>query len=290
MSNSTKNDSFVNDGKTSKIERYGWTLKDAPGKFKDIHKDDLITDPIYQRESSQDKVRSIAKNWSWKGCGCILVAYRNGKWYVFDGDHRVLGARARADITTLPCMVYECVSIEEEAEGFLIANTSRKPVTAIQKFGAQVIAKDEVAVKTMEILKEHNYVVAGTIAAEDGRVIKCLRTLSSHVRDHEDTLRRVFPLVVETSGGGPIYERVLEAIMYTEVRLERKTESLTRHPWRTRLVKLGTSGVLEATARAASYHAKGGCAVWGRGLVHALNKGVRNRLTLDDGSDSDDEV
>lgn len=87
-----------------------------------IEKELLLLDERYQRTQSAVKVAVMASKWSWQACGCILVAHRKVpsavKFYVFDGGHRVAAAKKLAEITTLPCLVFEamcCGLIERDA-------------------------------------------------------------------------------------------------------------------------------------------------------------------------------
>jgi hypothetical protein len=129
-----------------------------------IHKHDLNIDHTYQRENVIiSKVQQIQASWSWIGCGTILVALRHdGSYWVMDGQHRVLAARNRSDIDELPCLVFAVESKTDEAAGFLVANTQRKPVTAIAKYKAMVLTNDPTAMAVDEVLRRLGLEVADT--------------------------------------------------------------------------------------------------------------------------------
>lgn len=103
---------------TSKIDRYGWTVKDKPGEMKMLHKSVLKVHPSYQRHALKQKIASIASSWSWVAAGAIIVGERGGEYWVIDGQHRVLAAHNRADIDKLPCIIFVTDDVKQEARGF----------------------------------------------------------------------------------------------------------------------------------------------------------------------------
>jgi hypothetical protein len=269
----------------SKVERYGWTISDGPGEFAWLPVGILEVDEAYQRKASENKVLAIAASWSWVACGAILVARRGDRYYVMDGDHRVLGARRRDDIDKLPCMVFETTDVKEEAAGFLRANTFRKPVTALEKFRAEIAVGDPTAIFVEELLQGSGYEVSPYFGgSSSGRLLRCVAALKMHASRDRDVLVKCWPLIVELSNGAPIHERVLSSVVYAESRVHHtsgKKASLLVAPWKERVLKLGSAGVVEASAKAMAFYSTGGPKVWATGLVEALNKGAQNRLTLD---------
>lgn len=261
-----------------KVGRYGWTLVDEPGAFEWLAKDRLLIDDSYQRHQAEAKILAIARRWSWVACGSLIVALRPcGGLYVMDGGHRLLAARRRDDIRELPCMIYAAESLPVEARGFLDTNTLRRPVPATDKFKALVMAGDPAAIHVRDLLA-----AAGLVARPSGEVagtIRCLGVCLKLCRDNREVFDRCWPLCLEVAGSEPVSERVLATANYIEARLEGGV-TLLRQPWRGRLVRLGVQGVADAAAKAAAMYSRGGPGVWSRGVVAALNVGVRNRLPV----------
>ena len=99
-----------------KVQRYGWVTAHAQGRFEMINKRLLnVNTEIYQREASKTKVLELASNWSWIACGALIVADRDGVYWVADGQHRKLAADKRSDIKELPCMVFTVATREAVA-------------------------------------------------------------------------------------------------------------------------------------------------------------------------------
>lgn len=108
--------------------------------------DQLEIDPRYQRSidnsESQALIADIALNWHWGRAQVLTVARREGRLFVVDGQHRLAAAKLRGDIQQLPCLIEEFSDVAEEAALFNDLNDKRRPVSAIDKFRAAVVAGD----------------------------------------------------------------------------------------------------------------------------------------------------
>lgn len=108
--------------------------------------DQLEVDPSYQRSienpESQALIAQIALNWHWGRAQLLTVSRRDGRLFVVDGQHRLAAARLRGDIQQLPCLIEEYTDVAEEAALFNDLNDRRRPVSALDKFRAAVVAGD----------------------------------------------------------------------------------------------------------------------------------------------------
>ena len=161
-------------GGQSKVDRYGWKLIDRPGVYENIDKKRLGIDESYQRPEIVSKIREMSANWSWMACGVILVARRGKRFYVYDGQQRTAAAMRRSDIKTLPCLVFDTEGAPEEAEAFVRSNTMRRPVEAIWKFRALVVAGDQAAIELSRALEAKGYRVHDSGSSPRAQVYSCL--------------------------------------------------------------------------------------------------------------------
>lgn len=108
--------------------------------------DQLEIDPRYQRSienpESQALIADIALNWHWGRAQLLTVSRRDGRLFVVDGQHRLAAAKLRGDIQQLPCLIEEFADVAEEAALFNDLNDRRRPVSAIDKFRAALVAGD----------------------------------------------------------------------------------------------------------------------------------------------------
>lgn len=259
----------------SKVERYGWILRDMPGVFMEIKKTDLNIDYSYQRDDiNHPKILEIAKTWSWVGCGAILVAARpDGTWFVFDGQHRVLASLKRSDISMLPCMVYECESVQQEAVGFLISNDHRKPVTALGKFKSLVMAEDAVAIRVREVIEAHGLELAKT-AIKPGQ-IKCVRRCQTMCGIDAEAFESCMELAVDACKGECA---IPEDLLIGLFACQRKHKLLDDKRFCSRVKDVGVAAIMEQIRKTRGYRGHGGDETAREGVLLAVNKGLRNKF------------
>lgn len=263
---------------TTKVKQYRWELKDKPGELVWLNKDELLVDHSYQRKAKHTRVLNIAQKWSWLACGVVVVAKRRDdqRFYVVDGQHRVLAALKRSDIERMPCLVFETDSAKEEAAGFYDANTGRRLPTSLEKWKAQLMRGDATVTYVDALITQAGRVASSTTGPGD---VRCLTALLRAADADREMLGRVWPLVVEVCQGQALHERVFEGLMWLESQLP-EGQSLNDKRWRERVMRVGFAGLLDAAQRAATFYARGGAKVWGMGMREALNKGCRIHLAL----------
>ena len=261
----------------NKVQRYGWIFHDRPGRFMTISKERLAIDDTYQRSAKTQKLLRIASAWSWIACGAIIVGHRNGTFYVMDGQHRVLAARKRSDITQLPCMVFETDGPVNEAKGFLITNTERIPVRSVEKFKALVMTEHPPAMHVDRLLKE-----AGRTMSDNAGpgVTGCLTLLLNAATSMPKTLDGIWPLIVAVCEGHSMHTRMVSGLLYIEHRLP-DGESLNNARWRKRILQVGYDNIMSSIHKAAAFYEYGGGKVFAQGILEAVNRGLHSKLTLD---------
>lgn len=120
--------------------------------------DNLMVDRSYQRTTeaadSQGLIRRMAADWDWRLCAPLTVSRRvePAGLYVIDGQHRLEAARLRGDIPHLPCIISTFGSVAEEAGCFVAVNSSRRRVTPLDTFRAQLASGDPKAVQISELI------------------------------------------------------------------------------------------------------------------------------------------
>ena len=266
----------VHNGKITKVERYKWKVQDAPGQQIMVNKNNLQVDHTYQRSANDAKLMAIARDWSWIACGSIVVADREGVLFVVDGQHRVMAARKRSDITELPCLVFNTNEAKQEARGFLAAQTQRKPITSVEKFRALVTVEDPAALIVQELLNSTGHAPGNGASSKS---VKCIGILLKEANTDASILCKMWPLIASVSEGKVVHARLIEGLLYIEKRML-DGNSLTDRDWQNRVKKAGADALLDGASKAAAFYTAGGAKVWAAGMVEVINKGHRNRLEL----------
>lgn len=263
-------------GKQTKVDRYNWKMQDIPGRLRMVNKGQLQVDHTYQRNANEMKLIAIAKDWSWIACGAIVVADREGVLFVVDGQHRVLAARKRSDISELPCLVFKTHEAKQEAKGFLAAQTQRKPITSVEKFRALVTVEDQAALLVQELLNSAGKTPGSGMSPNS---VKCVGVLLKWANNDAAELCKVWPLIVSVSTGHVLHQRIVEGLLYISKRMPIGS-CLMDKGWQQRVLKVGAEKLLEGAAKASAYYTAGGAKVWASGMVDTINRGHQNRLEL----------
>lgn len=261
----------------TKIAKHGWVLKDAPGKLQHIAKTRLIVDHDYQRSLSAERVARISRAWSWIACGALVVAERNGLFYVVDGQHRYQAAINRADVDTLPCLVFESEGQEMEARGFYDINMGRKAPSLIDQMRAAAIGGDETVRALHKMLASDGYTFIDKGTHRTMRSVSCPGAFLALARRNMSALTELWPLLVELHRGAAIGDRITRALAWIQANA---SESIFSAKWHDRICELDPQVLEDACRKASLLLGKGGEAVWGRAALDVINKGRRAKLSI----------
>ena len=159
-----------------KVSRYGWNDDlGQRGKYRSMHKDGLDIDKSYQRGASDGKIRFLAHYFSWLFFGTVIVSSReDGTLMVIDGWHRIQACRLRTDIDFVPCIVYEGLTVQEEAKIFERVNRARRQLRSVELFKALVTSDDPAAKDAQRILGSYGFRVSGE---KDPKVVRAAMTV-----------------------------------------------------------------------------------------------------------------
>lgn len=118
-----------------------------------IPKGRIFVDHNYQREIKPNMVQKILKGFDWKKFGCLsLVEHPDGRFSVYDGQHRWKAAMVHPGVDDVPGSVVKAESIAEEASAFLGVNRDRTAVTVVEKFWAGIAAGDAQMIRIRDVL------------------------------------------------------------------------------------------------------------------------------------------
>jgi hypothetical protein len=274
---------MVHNSTKTKIERYKWTLKDEPGEMRLLNKMILKVNLEYQRDLSESKVHALANAWSWVSCGVVIVGHRDGVYWVIDGQHRTVAARRRSDITTLPCLVFESAGVAEEARGFWHSNTGRRAPSSFDVYRARLAAKDPAAIFVNEVFARFGLTPTGTHATKAGQ-IKAVKWCLTQADKDKDVFVAILSLAAKVCDSIPIPEYMLLGFEHLYHRVSEEVWNKRITP---RAMQAGSEELGAGAKRAAAYFGAGGRKVFGEGMLQVMNKGLRNRIELN--QEDDDE-
>ena len=251
------------------VTRYNVTVRNAPGEFLMIPKQELEVDATYQRNRiNQRRVDALTRTWDWIACGCLVVALRDdNKWFVVDGQHRKLAADQRGDIHELPCLVFETTNRREEAVSFLAINQGRVGVGSLDRYRAQLLSGDKNAYAVESMLKSTGHRAGETASARTVSCVQCLYTLAT---DDRPRFERLWPLLAELHPDGPMTDMVIKGLWTVDKWLGER--SVTESPYREKLLVIGGKGLHHEIRREIAVIGQGGSRVAACAIAKYLNK------------------
>lgn len=263
----------------TKEEKYGWNFDSHQyDEFREVPLSELRVDhDQYQRHQSNSAIRSIAGNWYWIACGALIVARRPcGTMTVIEGAHRLYAAKTRTDIKTLPCLIWNIDSIEQEAAMFIVINERRKAMRSIEKYNAGQTAKDPSCVSVAALLGKHGYHASSD---DSDRHCGCIGLLRKLTTENSARCEKLFDLCVQVAKGGRIVAPVLSGLNALEKSLIKRKDdqSVFDAENRHKLIKIGMETLHVECLKAATFWGKGGELSYAKGILRCINEGRNTR-------------
>jgi hypothetical protein len=206
--------------------------------------------------------------------------------WVLDGQHRVIAAMSRSDLSELPCLVFDELTVEDEARIFYTANNIRGSASPFDRLRALVIARDRLSIDVVEMMEAENYHPHATGGGNN--TVCCIAAFVNAVKNSRDAVEQAWPLIAELHGGLVIKKNVFASLVYIA---RFGTDDIASPNWKKRVLKHGLHEIEAAIARARVLYQKGGSKVYAQATLEVLNKGVMqaNKLGLRETDAQDDE-
>lgn len=111
----------------------------------DLNTKDLISNQPYQRDVDQKEVAYIVSNFDPHKFGIIKVSFRNGKYFVYDGQHRIAAFKVLNGNQdgVVKCEVHIGLTYEDEAKYFAEQYLGSKNVNIVYRWRALYEAKED---------------------------------------------------------------------------------------------------------------------------------------------------
>jgi len=107
---------------------------------------------IYQRVIKLERIKKMVENWKPDSVGTPEVSFRDGVYWLIDGNHRRVAAM-QLGLTHLDCKVHTGLTIDEEARMFVIMNGERTAPTIGDLFKAKLAYRDASAIALRDTIE-----------------------------------------------------------------------------------------------------------------------------------------
>lgn len=200
-----------------------------------VNIDEMKVSPVAQRDLKPAWVAEIVNNFKLESLGTIHVNFRDGAYFIVDGQHRIEALREIGwGDRAMQVWYYENLTEPEEAELFLQLNNF-KLVGAFDKFrvGMEAGRDEELAID--RIVRSQGLRIAST--TRGGNCISAVGTLRTVYNDYGgSTLAQALGIVYNSWGSPGLTAPVIggiAAMCYrygSEIKTEKAIESFRREP------------------------------------------------------------
>lgn len=139
----------------------------------------------YQRKPNADRIAKIVNEYNPDRDRPIELSYRSGKYWCFDGQHRVRAHQLMHDKDIL-AQVHYGLCYQDEAFLFQQQDVNVKKVSASEKWLAGVEAGNKSASTTdiTKVCKEYGYLIDTSTSNLRGRTFGCVAELNDLYKNH----------------------------------------------------------------------------------------------------------
>jgi len=193
-----------------------------------VYTKSLISGLPYQRPVRQHDVDRIVREWRSDLFDLPVVNYRDGRFFLVDGQHRVAALRQRnggRDMMIL-CKVYNGLTYEQEAELVYLLDQSKRPLSAAQSANALLESGSNIELANIQRLMEQNkllWVPGRCGRGNDGEVTVSRAVINAYRLLGQAAFSRMLCLMEFTWHGRP---SSLTAAMFSGMALFLKTYEL----------------------------------------------------------------
>lgn len=142
----------------------------------------MRVDHAYQRVLKA-RVKKMIARWDYNKCDVLIVSFRDGYFYVVDGQHRYEAAKANG-VEFLACQILEEMTQIDEAKCFLAQNTEACSLTPYDTWNANLLIGDIVDCTIDKVCREYNVTVQGNRGVKQAAILGSLTEARIIVKQH----------------------------------------------------------------------------------------------------------
>ena len=171
----------------------------------EINSSKLVVPESYQRKLNNNRVARIIAGFDERIANEPKVSFRDGKYYIFDGQHTI-AARKRMnggnDLLIL-CKVYRDLTEEDESLLFVYQTGESAPLTPSAKLRARLHGNDEEAVAGVDETERAGLHIGFEQAAGNGRITCISTAFSEFKRVGAEIYTEGLTVMLKAWGGAP---------------------------------------------------------------------------------------
>jgi hypothetical protein len=148
-----------------------------------------------------------------------VIERANGELVVADGGTRLAGACQRADIGSVPCIVYSGLTDKQEGEVFLRVNGNRRKLQTDQQHHAELFSDHDFARKTQDLIDALQHFHVG---------FDSLNTMRNCVKANYPAIQTIVSILTRIAHDRHITSRVMKGLFRLEMILNKHNKTLDK--------------------------------------------------------------
>lgn len=178
-----------------------------PGVEREIHTDRLTSGLPYQRPVNPREVDRLIREWDERLLDPVTVSFRDGKFYVIDGQHRISAMRKMngGNGVMVNCKVYNGLTYEQEAALCYRLDKAKKRLSLSQSTNALAESGEDAEVTEIRQLVENGGFVwaLGKSRGGTGEIVSTRALVNAYRLLGGATFTRMLQLLWDTWEGDP---------------------------------------------------------------------------------------
>lgn len=172
-------------------------------EYKQANTKDIFVDPLYQRDLDNSKVSKIVRDWNPYLVNAVKVSWRDGKLWVFDGQHTIAACKAKRGgrDCMVDCKVFYGLTRLDEMELFIAQNGAATPVKTREKYRALFNNGDPDITAMVRECEMIGFLVDFNPSKARNRIL-ALRTLFTSFKTLDSESFRDMMLIIKEAWGG----------------------------------------------------------------------------------------
>lgn len=198
-------------------------------EYKQINSAFIFTDPDYQRNLDMNRVKRIVSNFNPNLVNPPKVSYRDGKYYVFDGQHTLAALKMKNHNQNLmvACRVFRGLTKEHEAELFSKQNGISRNVEKISQMRALYIAHDVDIVEFVNLTEKAGLYTNFTKGKAENKIVCVGKAFQVYKATTAGEYVEIMQIIKEAWNGSP--ESLNKEIIGGVYRFYRKYKGEFKH-------------------------------------------------------------
>ena len=239
-------------------------------EYKQVNTRDIRVDVLYQRDLDKNRVSQIVKNFDARLVNPCKLSFRDGRYYVFDGQHTIAALKAvhKGQDCMLDCKVFYGLTRCDEAELFVRQNGLSRPVSTNAKFRALFNNGDEDIIGMVQACEKSGIRVDFTGGKARNKVIALSSLFKVYSSASPRQFRNILEVLKAAWGGSP--ESFSSELLHGMWQFDRKI--LIRKLGRVTPVQIVREGKVSAAPGSMKY---------ARQILSAYNNGMSIRRLAD---------